>query len=461
MAQGKLDGRIYDLVGVGFGPSNLALAATIREEAESRQSEELSTLFLESKEEFAWHPDMLFKGTTIQLSFLKDLVTLRNPQSRYSFLVYLKEAGRLIDFINLRTFFPSRAEFNDYYRWVAKQLDDMVQYGHRVTAIEPIEDEAGRVDFIRVTYQNLADGSEESCLARNLVFATGGTAKLPEGMTTTDDGRVFHCGNFLSQIETHFSDQQAAHEFVIVGSGQSAVEIFQYLYENYPQADITATLRRFAYQPADESHFVNTIFHPEMTDFLFDLPEADRERLISEHYDTNYSAVDLDLLAEVYKELYERKVEGNEQIRVRSMLELRELELLEGGRVRAHFFDLIKQAEEQIEADSVLLATGYERTGIPPLLDSLSRYLRKDGHGCLETDRQYRAVGQDGFRPQVFLQGFCEHTHGLSDTLLSVLPIRSKEIFDELSREHLQIEIQTDGELREPVGAAFASEGRG
>ncbi len=453
--------RIYDLVGVGFGPSNLALAATIREEAQSHQAEEMSALFLESKREFAWHPDMLIKGATIQLSFLKDLVTLRNPQSQYSFLIYLQQAERLVDFVNLRTFFPSRAEFNDYYCWVADQLEDMVRYGQRVTSIEPIEGEEGQVDLIRVTFQDLANGSEHSCLARNLVFATGGTAKLPEGIETTDDGRVFHCGRFLSQVETHFPDRGKKHEFVVVGSGQSAVEIFQYLYETYPKAAVTATLRRFAYQPADESHFVNTIFHPEMTDFLYDLPEADRKQLIAEHYDTNYSAVDLDLLGEVYKELYERRVVGDTLIKVRSMLELREVELLDGGRVRAHFFDKIKQVEERIEADSVMLATGYQRNGIPPLLKSLSRHLRKDNHGRLDVDRQYRAVSGKNFAPQIFLQGFCEHTHGLSDTLLSVLPMRSKEIHDELSRERLQIKIQTDSDLREPVGAALASGRRG
>lgn len=453
--------RIYDLVGVGFGPSNLALAATIREEAQSHQAEEMSALFLESKREFAWHPDMLIKGATIQLSFLKDLVTLRNPRSQYSFLIYLQQAERLVDFVNLRTFFPSRAEFNDYYCWVADQLDDMVRYGQRVTSIEPIEGEEGQVDLIRVTFQDLANGSEHCCLARNLVFATGGTAKLPEGIEITDDGRVFHCGSFLSEVENHFPDRGKEHDFVVVGSGQSAVEIFQYLYETYPKAAVTATLRRFAYQPADESHFVNTIFHPEMTDFLYDLPEADREKLIAEHYDTNYSAVDLDLLGEVYKELYERRVVGDTQIKVRSMLELREVELLDGGRVRAHFFDKIKQVEERIEADSVMLATGYQRNGIPPLLESLSRHLRKDDHGRLDVDRQYRAVSGKNFAPQIFLQGFCEHTHGLSDTLLSVLPMRSKEIHDELSRERLQIKIQTDSDLREPVGAALASGRRG
>ncbi|MCY1187951.1 L-ornithine N(5)-monooxygenase [compost metagenome] len=32
----------------------------------------------------------------------------------------------------------------------------------------------------------------------------------------------------------------------------------------------------------------------------------------------------------------------------------------------------------------------------------------------------------------MYLQGFCEASHGLSDTLLSVLPIRAREIGESL-----------------------------
>ncbi|CAM5537198.1 CocE/NonD family hydrolase [Streptomyces violaceorubidus] len=39
---------------------------------------------------------------------VKDLVTLRNPASEYSFLCYLQSKGRLIDFINHKSLFPLR-----------------------------------------------------------------------------------------------------------------------------------------------------------------------------------------------------------------------------------------------------------------------------------------------------------------------------------------------------------------
>ena len=97
---------MFDVTGVGFGPSNLALALCIREQNEMQKSHgrQLRSVFFERQESFHWHKEMLIEDATMQVSFLKDLVTLRNPTSRFSFLNYLKQRGRLEDFINLKTF---------------------------------------------------------------------------------------------------------------------------------------------------------------------------------------------------------------------------------------------------------------------------------------------------------------------------------------------------------------------
>jgi L-ornithine N5-oxygenase len=58
----------------------------------------------------------------MQVTFLKDLATIRNPTSRFSFLAYLRERGRLLDFINHKSLFPSRVEVHDYLEWAAAQL---------------------------------------------------------------------------------------------------------------------------------------------------------------------------------------------------------------------------------------------------------------------------------------------------------------------------------------------------
>jgi hypothetical protein len=105
--------EIHDVIGVGSGPANLALAVCLEEEAEEGRRD-LSRLFLEIKPRAVWHPGMLLEDSLIQISVLKDLATIRNPRSRFTFLNDLKSRGRLFEFLNLRDLFPTRIEFNDY-----------------------------------------------------------------------------------------------------------------------------------------------------------------------------------------------------------------------------------------------------------------------------------------------------------------------------------------------------------
>ena len=129
-----MSNRIYDLIGIGFGPSNLALAIALHE-----RKSQIDALFLEARSSFAWHPGMMIPGADMQVSFLKDLVSLHNPTSGFSFLNYLHTKGRLERFINRKSFFPSRVEFNDYLSWAAAKLGNACAYDQRVSKIDPVE----------------------------------------------------------------------------------------------------------------------------------------------------------------------------------------------------------------------------------------------------------------------------------------------------------------------------------
>lgn len=429
------ESEVYDVVGFGLGPANLALLAALDEESEAVHGRRLKHLFVEQKESFCWHPGMLLEGAQIQLSFLKDLVTLRNPQSRYTFLAYLKEKGRLDKFANLRKFYPTRLEFNDYYGWVAGQLTDNVLYGTIVESVDPVEnEETGLVEVVRVRTRNLKSNETRSFLARNLVVATGGTPNLPRGVGLRKSQRTMHTSEFLLRKDVDFPDRNKDHRFVVVGSGQSAAEIFENLCHNYPNADVTAAIRRFAYQPADDSHFVNEIFFPKMEDFLYDLPEKKRQLVIDAHRDTNYSCVDGELIESIYEFLYMNEVKGVDRARIEPFLELRDIHDEADGTV-LEFYDLIKEESRQVHADYAILATGYVRPKRHPLIDNLSEFLVTNGADGYKVDRYYRIGTQQRFMPQLFLQGFCEDTHGLSDTLLSTLPIRSYDILKSLMTE--------------------------
>ena len=125
----------HDLIGIGFGPSNIALAIALDEKRQAGRR--FDAMFIERQPRFGWHAGMLLDNTHMQISFLKDLATLRNPSSRFTFINYLHEKRRLPDFINLKTFYPSRQEFNDYLAWAAAQFDDRTAYGEDVIEVLP------------------------------------------------------------------------------------------------------------------------------------------------------------------------------------------------------------------------------------------------------------------------------------------------------------------------------------
>ncbi|MNE62943.1 L-ornithine 5-monooxygenase [compost metagenome] len=99
--------------------------------------------------------------------------------------------------------------------------------------------------------------------------------------------------------------------------------------------------------------------------------------------------------------------------------------------------DLATGQQQTHRYDAVILATGYERRSHRELLAPLAGYLED-----FSVDRNYRVLASADLQASVYLQGFCENSHGLSDTLLSVLPSRASEIgqslYQDLARQHNQ-----------------------
>lgn len=442
-------GRVHDVIGVGLGPANLALAVALEEGGEQGQPP-LDGVFLERKAGWAWHPDMMLEGAHVQISFLKDLVTLSNPRSRFSFLSYLHDRGRLHEFVNLRRFHPTRVEFNDYFDWAAERLDGWVIYGQEVVALRPVARRGdGRIDLIEVEVRDVAEGTTDLLWTHDLVLGTGGVPRLPEVAIGCRDARVFHSHRFLERLREAYGSTEAPYRFLVVGSGQSGAEIFSYLLSHYPNARISAAIRRFAYKPLDDSHFVNELFFPQMIDTFYDAPPEKRRMILEGHPDINTSAVDLDLINQIYTALYDERAAGRDRARILPFSELVGLEPGPGG-VVSLLGDSLHDRTTRLEADAVILATGYDRPRGHPLLGELAPYLVENGNGGYTVGRDYRIASLPELSPNVFLQGFCEETHGVTDPLLSLLPVRSQEIVRSLLA-HRQVRL---GQRVEPGRSA-------
>lgn len=405
----------YDLIGIGFGPSNVALAIALEEQAQAG-GRDVDALFIERQPDFAWHPHMLLDHAHMQISFLKDLATPRNPSSRYTFLNYLHEKNRLQDFINLKTFFPSRHEFNDYLSWAAGHFTDQCAYGEDVLEVVP-EIHQGRVQALRVRAR-AADGSVTERRTLSLVISVGGTANVPDAfLPFGDDARVFHSSRYLDAIREH----GGAHKIAVIGAGQSAAEIFLDLH-NRGQASVDLITRARSIKPSDDSPFVNEIFNPEYTDYVYGHGDRERAALIQEFMNTNYAAPDLDLIQAIYEVLYRQKVSGDPRHRFLRRHDVKRVLATDQG-ICLTLEDLDRGVADTACYQAIVLATGYQRVTHQRLLAPMAAYL-----GDFDVDRNYRIRTGPEFLPAIYLQGCCEPTHGLSDTLLSITSVRTAEI---------------------------------
>ncbi|MBH1938656.1 lysine N(6)-hydroxylase/L-ornithine N(5)-oxygenase family protein [Streptomyces sp. AV19] len=416
---------VHDLIGIGFGPSNVAMAIAIGEHnARVGRRETVTARFFEQQPRFGWHRGMLIDDATMQVSFLKDLVTLRNPASEFSFLCYLKSKGRLIDFINHKNLFPLRVEFHDYFEWAAAKVDGMVSYGHEVVGVTPVVRD-GAVEYLDVTVRS-GEGLEVH-RARNLVIGTGLRPVMPEGVERGD--RVWHNSELLKKVDG--LEGAPPSRFVVVGAGQSAAENVAYLHHRFPRAEICAVFSRYGYSPADDSGFANRIFDPEAVDEYFAAPENVKNRLMDYHGNTNYSVVDIDLIDDLYRQMYREKVLGTERLRFLNVSRLAGVEETP-DKVRATVKYLVTGEETLLDADVVVFATGYSPADPLGLLGEVADHCLRDDEGRVRVERDYRVATDPGLRCGIYLQGGTEHTHGITSSLLSNTAIRVGEILDSL-----------------------------
>ncbi|MFN3988508.1 MAG: SidA/IucD/PvdA family monooxygenase, partial [Rhodocyclaceae bacterium] len=217
-----------------------------------------------------------------------------------------------------------------------------------------------------------------------------------------------------------------ARRIAVIGAGQSAAEIFMDLHgrPNAPQVDLITRAR--AIKPADDSAFVNEIFNIEFVDHIYNRSPDERSEFLREFRHANYACADLELIGEIFKVFYEQKVKGETR---HCFLRRHEITAVDasGDRIQLSLHDGNADRSSTSHYDAVVLATGYERQHHKTILEPLATYLRD-----FAIDRNYRLKSTDDFRPAVFLQGACEATHGLSDTLLSLTAVRTDEISDAL-----------------------------
>lgn len=407
------------VLAIGAGPANLALAVAIEESGADDLAHD--TLLLEQSPDIKWQRNLLMPWARSQVSFLKDLVTLRNPRSRFSFLNFLHDQGRLDEFVNLATFNPFRWELSDYLKWTAEHLEKVrIRYGARAETIEPARDDDGVITGWTV---RLVGGDTIRC--RDLVIGGGRDPHVPEVFADLPSDRVIHSAQYNTRIAQLPKDKPIRP--VVVGGAQSAAEMFMAVHDNLPLSQPSIVVRSVGFQSYQTSKFVNELFFPSFVDEFYDSPPEVRAQILDEMRLTNYAGLAPPFLDDIYLMMYQQKRLGPQRSSVLAMTEVVGARM-DDDEVVLDLRDRKTGKVEPLRCDLVLLGTGYE-TKMPKMARTLAA---KAGLDDITVSRCYRVDMGDSAWGALYLQGVNEETHGIADSLISVLAHRSRDILNDL-----------------------------
>jgi L-ornithine N5-oxygenase len=412
-----------DILMIGAGPSNLALAVAFEECGSPDIA--ANVMLLERHEDVKWQRNLLLPWTRSQVSYVKDLVTLRNPRSRFSFLNFLHERGELDEFVNLGTFNPFRWQLSTYHQWVADSLERVqIRYGARAERILAVRAEDASIVGFAVS---LSGG--DTILCRDLVFGAGRDAFVPEVFRGLPAERVVHSTEYGSRIRAGAALARPGRPLrpVVVGGAQSAAEMFLALHEDAPGSSPVMLVRSIALKNYQTSKFVNELFYPSFVEEFFAMPAESRAKVLNEMHLTNYAGLAAPFLDELYTMVYRQKMLGQPVSTIRGLTDVVDawVESVPGGEeVVLKVRDLKYDTVEQLRCDVLFLGTGFD-SRMPEMVRHLADSVDLPE---ITVNRHYRVDLGTGAHGALYLQGVNEATHGISDSLISVLAQRSADI---------------------------------
>lgn len=403
--------HVHDFVGIGLGPFNLGLACL------SSTLEGLDCVFLERKAEFSWHPGLMLESAHLQTPFMADLVTMADPTHPLSFLNYAKQQGRLYSFYIRENFFLMRREFNQYCQWAARQLSNLA-FNRNVTAVEYDTEQA----YYRITTVNPQTAETGEYFARRLVLGTGPAASMP-ACCPKSHPRVMHSQDYLYKK----TELQKQRSITVVGSGQSAAEIYYDLLQDidakgYQLNWITRSPRFF---PLEYTKLTLEMTSPDYVDYFYSLAPETRNALLKQQNGL-YKGINSELINAIYDLLYVKRLNGPLDSRITTNASLQSVREQAGG-LTLTFLQAEQEQTFELDTQYVVMATGY-RHRLPDFLQGIQQRINWEAPGRLAVDRHY-SIDKD---KTLFVQNAELQSHGFATPDLGMASYRNSCILRDI-----------------------------
>jgi lysine N6-hydroxylase len=377
---------------------------------------EITNLFVDRKERFGWHDGQQIPDTTIQVSMVKDLVSLAQPTSEYSFLSYLHESGRLYHYLNAQFDAVPRQEFRNYMHWACRKNKN-ITFGQEVLEI----------DYTDVFHVHLRTAT---VTADNIAIGVGTQPRVPAQAIPHLGDRQFHVSDF-----TRKAHNLGGLRVGVVGGGQSGAEAFLDLISrdgaNMPQRVVWIS-RRPNYFPLDDSPFTNEYYTPSYSDYFASLDAVTRKAFNARNILTS-DGISESTLRLIYQQLYTRQfIHGNAGLVAlypnRQVTQV--IDVAGGAAHLALAHNERPDATDGVELDVVIWATGFV-SAPTDFLDPIKSRLEREGDE-FKIDSSF-AVRWDGpAGNDIFLLNAARGQRGLADPNLSLNAWRGQRILDRL-----------------------------
>jgi lysine N6-hydroxylase len=413
---------VHDIIGIGIGPFNLGLAAL------AHDIKDLRCIFFDKQKEFNWHAGMLIDDTKLQVPFYADLVTAVDPTSEFSYLNFLHKKQKLFRFAIHENNFPTRKEYNEYCRWVVSKLPN-VFFG-----MESIMIRFNKTTKIySVTIKDIVSGSITTYKTKHVAIGVGSVPNIPPCALALANENIIHSSGYLPAKEKLL----AKKKITIIGSGQSAAEIFYDILQcpdSFNELHLFSRAERFF--PMDYSKLALEMTSPDYINYFFGL-SGDKKKKILAKQNALFKGINFSLITDIYDALYAiRLTHPFKKIRLYTNCELKNIRECDDQKLILDLFHGELDKKFNHSTSSVILATGYKYI-VPEFIKYVKDLICFNEDGLYDVQKNYSIDNSNS----IFVQNAELHTHGFNAADLGMGPYRNAIILNSiLGREHFVLE---------------------
>ncbi len=410
-----MQATIYDVAGIGIGPFNLGFAALA-------EPLPLNSIYFEQRPAFNWHPGMMIENTTLQVPFIADLVSAVDIRSKFSFLHYLQQHGRLYQFCIKESFHITRKEYNDYCNWVLNQLPNC-HFGHRVDTIS--YNATG--GYYEITVHDMIHRQIKTYAAKKLLIGVGTSPALPAFARDCTRECVFHSSEYLRR-KKYIPDHTT---ITVVGSGQSAAEVFYDLLQEIDSKDLKINWITDAerFYPMENSKLTFELTSPDYLQHFYGLPAHKKEEVLERQY-MLYKGINQELIDAIYDTLYLKQVHDGKApaVNIQANCHVAQIQGSKKDGFDLALYHTELEEEFTLHSHIVILCTGYKYE-VPGFLDDISNRICKDEKGRLAAAKNF-AVDRNG--NEIFVSNAAIYSHGFLTPDLGMGPYRNATILNSI-----------------------------